>query len=157
MAYAATCLSRGSRQAARTAGTAAVADQAFSQFEASPKKVIAITPFSKQLLAQEPQIADRVIGIDLVGTVGRELDKSVLAGTGGDSPLGILNTAGVTLTLGMNLRCARAMLARSQGAHRCALGRRMPRLELGSPSWPTACSAPMPRARRGNNRVGPRN
>jgi HK97 family phage major capsid protein len=94
------------------AGTAAASDQVFAQFEAAPKKVIAVTDVSKVLLSQAPMIADRVIATDLLGIVGRELDKATLSGTGTDQPLGIRNTSGVTLTTGtaFDHAAAQAML-----------------------------------------------
>jgi HK97 family phage major capsid protein len=97
---------------AAEAGTAAASDQVFAQVAASPKKIIAVTEFSKVLLAQSPMIADRAIATNLLGVVGREIDKSVLAGTGGAMPLGLVNTSGITLTTGtaFDHAAAQAML-----------------------------------------------
>jgi hypothetical protein len=81
-------------------GTAAESDPVLAQIECAPKKVIGYTQMSKQLLVQAPMIADRMVSANLLGVMGRELDKAVLLGTGTDQPLGILNTVGVTLTLG---------------------------------------------------------
>ena len=40
---------------------------------------------------------------NLLGVVGAELDKVMLAGSGTDQPLGVVNTVGITKTLGTSL------------------------------------------------------
>jgi hypothetical protein len=81
-------------------GTATAADPVLDQIAATPKRIVGYCEISKQLLMQAPMIADRMVSTNLLGIVGREIDKAMLSGTGTDEPVGILNTVGITKTTG---------------------------------------------------------
>jgi len=44
-----------------------------------------------------------MVGQHILGLVGGLIDQSVYSGTGTDQPVGIINTAGATLTTGTSL------------------------------------------------------
>ena len=89
------------------------------QIAASPKSVIGLTAFSRQLSRQAN--AERFVRSELSRTIGTAVDQAVLSGTGASGqPLGLLNTAGVqtqsgaTLNAGvqtMKRKCAEANVA----------------------------------------------
>jgi HK97 family phage major capsid protein len=76
--------------------TAAVPnDQTLGQLSMKPRTAIIITDVSEQLLKQTGGAAEMIVGRDLAGAIAEGVDKAALSGTGGEQPLGILNTAGI--------------------------------------------------------------
>jgi HK97 family phage major capsid protein len=100
-------------------GTATSGDWTLEQITATPKKVSAYVEISRQLLAQSPAVADRMIANNLLGSVGAAIDSAMLSGTGTDAPVGILNTSGITLTTGtaFNYGAAVTMVKNSASAN----------------------------------------
>lgn len=73
------------------------ADQALGQLSMTPKTCIAITDVSEQLLRQATPSAEAFIMADLAADVAIDgVDAAVINGTGGNQPLGIKNTTGIT-------------------------------------------------------------
>jgi|CXWL01.1.fsa_nt_gi HK97 family phage major capsid protein len=73
-----------------------------SQVAMVPKTVGAVIAFSRQLARQAH--ADRVVGRELLGTLGTAIDQAVLSGSGASGqPLGLLNTSGVQAQSGTTL------------------------------------------------------
>lgn len=72
-------------------------DQALGQLSMTPKTVTAITDISLQLLRQTSEDAEQVVMADLAADLAIDgLDYAVINGAGGNEPLGIKNTTGVT-------------------------------------------------------------
>lgn len=75
---------------------------AFAQVAMSPKTLGALVVFSRQLAKQTN--ANRVVGREVLRTLGTAIDQAVIAGTGASGqPLGLLNTAGVQTQSGATL------------------------------------------------------
>ena len=73
-----------------------------AQVAMSPKTVGAVTVFSRQLGKQAN--APRIVGRELLRTVGTTLDQAVISGSGASGqPLGLLNTTGVQTQSGATL------------------------------------------------------
>jgi HK97 family phage major capsid protein/HK97 family phage prohead protease len=73
------------------------ADQALGQLSMTPKTCIAITDVSEQLLRQASPSAEAFIMADLAADVAIDgVDNAVINGLGGNQPLGIKNTTGIT-------------------------------------------------------------
>ena len=67
----------------------------FGQIVSRPKYARALTQFSKGLLNQSNPSIEALVRNDLVAQAALAIDSSVLAGAGGNAPLGIKNTSGV--------------------------------------------------------------
>jgi HK97 family phage major capsid protein/HK97 family phage prohead protease len=77
--------------------TVAAADQTLGQLSMTPKTCIAITDISEQLLRQSSPSAESFVMADLAADVAIDgVDNAVLNGAGGNQPLGIKNTTGIT-------------------------------------------------------------
>ncbi|NOS81308.1 MAG: phage major capsid protein [Nitrospira sp.] len=73
-----------------------------SQVAMVPKTVGAVIAFSRQLARQAH--ADRVVGRELLRTLGTAIDQAVLSGSGANGqPLGLLNTSGIQTQTGTTL------------------------------------------------------
>lgn len=72
------------------------ADQTLGQLSLTPKTCIAITDVSEQLLRQASPSAEAFVMADLAADVAiAGVDYSVVNGTGGAQPVGIINTVGI--------------------------------------------------------------
>ncbi|MDC8451061.1 MAG: phage major capsid protein [Nitrospira sp.] len=73
-----------------------------AQVAMSPKTVGDVVVFSRQLAKQAN--ADRIVGLELLRTLGSGIDQVVISGTGASGqPLGLLNTSGVQTQSGTTL------------------------------------------------------
>jgi len=66
-------------------------DSSFDRIVLSPKRIVAQTNFSSQLLKQSSLQIDEMVRTDLSKGIGTALDAAALVGTGVNMPLGILN------------------------------------------------------------------
>jgi len=74
-------------------GTITESSQTFGQIAMKPRRLGAISAYSKQLLAQGSPDIDAFVKEDILAKFGIELDRTVINGAGGAEPLGILNLA----------------------------------------------------------------
>lgn len=74
-------------------------DQSFGQVALTPKKMMAVTAFDKQLLTQTSFGVESFIREDIDRVMRIEKDRVALAGTGGAQPLGILNLTGLSTSV----------------------------------------------------------
>lgn len=82
-----------------------------SQTVLTPRQVGAVIVFSRQLAQQAN--ADRVVGRELIGTIGTAIDQAAINGSGASGqPLGILSTAGVQVQAGTTLNAGTATMKR---------------------------------------------
>lgn len=77
-------------------GEVTLSDQAFGQVALKPKKLMAATAFTKQLLAQTGFGVEAFIRQDILTKMKIEKDRVGINGTGGSQPLGILNATGLS-------------------------------------------------------------
>lgn len=76
-------------------------DQAFEQLGLTPRRLAAVTAYTKQLLIQASVDVESLVREDLMAVLGLAKDKAGLQGAGGAEPLGIVNTPNVnTITFG---------------------------------------------------------
>jgi HK97 family phage major capsid protein len=66
-------------------------DPTFAQTKLSPKRVVALTRVTKQLLNQSSLGVENFMRNDLLSVVATALDKAALVGSGSVQPLGLLN------------------------------------------------------------------
>ena len=82
-----------------------------AQVALSPKTVANVVVFSRQLAKQTN--ASRVVGRELLRTLGTSVDQAVLSGSGASGqPTGLLNTAGVQTQTGTTLNAGVATMKR---------------------------------------------
>lgn len=67
----------------------------FDAVTLTPKHVGALTSWSRQLALQSNPSIEQLLRDDLAYAIGAEVDRAIIAGTGGVEPLGLLNTEGV--------------------------------------------------------------
>lgn len=72
-----------------------LSDQSFGQVALTPKKLGAATRYSRELLKQTNLSVEAFVRQDLMLILAIAKDLAAIAGTGGDQPLGILNTTGI--------------------------------------------------------------
>ncbi len=83
-------------------GSATPSQPTFQQIALTPKNIIIVIPFSRQLSLQSN--AEAVVRRELTRTIATGIDQAVLAGTGtGGQPTGLTNTAGVNTETGTSL------------------------------------------------------
>ena len=70
----------------------------FDQPAAAPKRISVQIRVSKQLLIQSPGV-EPFLRQEIADQIGVQVDRLLLAGQGGDEPLGIMNTPGVSSVL----------------------------------------------------------
>ena len=93
------------------ASQVAASQPTLSQVAMTPKTVGDVVVFSRQLSKQAN--ADRVVGRELLRTLGTAIDQAVIAGTGASGqPLGLLNTAGVQTQSGTTLNAGVSTMKR---------------------------------------------
>lgn len=84
-------------------GAPTVSNQAFDQVTMTPHTVSAHTDISRKMLLQSSIGAEGFVVNDLMNTLAQAIDQAAFAGTGGDQPTGIFNTAGIPIhALGTN-------------------------------------------------------
>ena len=81
--------------------SATASDSTFGQLSAVPKRAVAISEVSEQLLKQSS--ADRVLMAGLASALATGIDLAAINGAGGVEPLGILNTTGIGTLSGTSL------------------------------------------------------
>lgn len=83
-------------QAENPGADVAETDVTFGSFTLSPKNVMAMQSYSRQLLAQSSLDIEALVRNDLMAVIAIAIDLAVLTGTGASNqPLGILNQAGL--------------------------------------------------------------
>ena len=65
----------------------------FGQLKATPRRLGASIPYSKQLLVQSGLAVESFVREDIMAAFGLELDRVAINGAGGSEPLGVLNLA----------------------------------------------------------------
>lgn len=83
-------------------GTVTGTDQTFAQLGLTPKRLGALTAFTKQLINQSHMSVENLIRANLATVCGEAITLAAIAGTGASNqPTGIINTTGVqTITFG---------------------------------------------------------
>lgn len=76
--------------------TATATDQTLGQLSLTPKTAIAVTEVGRTLMMQASPSAEGMITADLAKVVATGVDLAGINGAGGASPIGIINTAGIT-------------------------------------------------------------
>jgi hypothetical protein len=74
-------------------GTGTASSATLGQIQIKPRRLFAQAKYSKQFLAQSSISADSFVRDDILLTLGTELDRVAIQGTGAAQPLGILNMA----------------------------------------------------------------
>lgn len=68
-----------------------------------PKSCGILSAVTRRLLMQSSQDVEAIVRTDIVAELSKAIDRSFLTGTGGNEPLGILNTSGVgSVAIGLN-------------------------------------------------------
>lgn len=75
--------------------TVAASQAVFGQLLLTPKRLVAVTPFSKTLLVQSSLDIENFVRDDIFRSIAVEKDKAAIQGTGGASPTGITNQSGL--------------------------------------------------------------
>lgn len=122
-------------------------DQSLGQLSMTAKNAIAVTNISRQLMMQSSPSAEQMVRADLAAVVGLGVDFAGIQGAGGASPIGIINTAGITTGItGTTLAYSGAVTFQTSVASANAL-----RAESGGyVTTPTIAGALMGRSRFAN-------
>lgn len=84
-------------------GAPTASQQAFDQVPMTPKTLGANTAISRKMLLQSSVDVSAFVANDLRASIGQELDRVILAGTGtNNQPTGILNSAAEVYAIGTN-------------------------------------------------------
>lgn len=77
----------------------AQSQQTFGQLILTPHRLVGDTVFSKELLVQSSLDVEMFVRDDLMATLALAKDLAALAGTGGNQPLGVINTSGLATSV----------------------------------------------------------
>jgi HK97 family phage major capsid protein len=91
-------------------------DMTWALTKLSPKRVVALTMMSKQLLTQSSLGIENFIRQDLLRVVGTALDKAALVGNGSTEPLGLLNRDEITSTVTFGAAATRSKMVDFQSS-----------------------------------------
>jgi HK97 family phage major capsid protein len=87
-------------------GQVSASKATFGQIKASPKRLAASVPHSKQLIVQSGMGIESFVREDIMAAFALELDRAAIDGAGGAAPLGILNLASGDLATGVTFGAA---------------------------------------------------
>ena len=76
-----------------------VSDQAFDKVSLRPRHVGALTELSRNMLQQTSPDLELLTQADMALTLAEAVDTAAMFGTGGIQPTGIVNTAGISISL----------------------------------------------------------
>ena len=91
-------------------GVADVADNPIlGSLSMQPRRIIAVTTVSRQLIVQSPRLMDQFIVRELAAAIAAAFDAAAFGGTGGTQPIGVANTVGVQAVSGAGLTWANVL------------------------------------------------